>query len=244
MRRLIRVERRHADQGEHVNRRQRLAGGRCDVPQAFRGSAGRRADDRRRRAIQSRGGIETNADLARPEAPLQSVDELLHPSDRRHHALPCTWRGPLRRAKQERCAQASRVAGVSALKGRTDEPPGGPEVPAHAHPIVRPSRAAEGTVSPARSPSRTVRRARSTPLRSMATAWVAGGRCNRARLNDRVEESIRSPRSRHTASTRAEFLIPIAAVSTGPCGVWSVAIRPPSRSVFSTISTGIPASDR
>ena len=55
MRRLIRVERRHADQGEHVNRRQRLAGGRCDVPQACRGIAGRRADDRRRRAIQSAG---------------------------------------------------------------------------------------------------------------------------------------------------------------------------------------------
>ena len=78
-RRLPRVERRHANQGEHLNRRQRLAGGRCDVPQTFRGGAGRRAYDHWRRAIQSRDSIETNADLARPEAPLQGVDECCIP---------------------------------------------------------------------------------------------------------------------------------------------------------------------
>src|SRR4029079_14864334 len=34
--------------------------------------------------------------------------------------------GPLLRAKQERGAQARRIAGVSALEGRIEEPPGGP----------------------------------------------------------------------------------------------------------------------
>ena len=161
-----------------------------------------------------------------------------------HQALPCRSRGPLPRAKHERGAQARRIAGVYALEGWTEEPPGGPTSQHTRTPFVRRSRAAEGAASPARSPSRTARRARATPRGSMATAWVAGGRCNERGWTTRVEHSIGSPRSRHTASTRAQFLIPIAAVSTGPCGVWSVAIRPPSRSVFSTISTGIPARDR
>ena len=125
-RRFLRVERRHPDQGEHANRRQRLAGGGRKVSQAVRCGTRRGADDRWRRAIQRGGGVETNADLPRSEAALQGLDELLHPSDRRHYALPSTRPGQVRRTEQERRAEASRVAGISALECRAGEPPGGP----------------------------------------------------------------------------------------------------------------------
>ena len=136
MRLLVGIEGRDADQGEHVNGRQRLAGGRCNVPEAFRRVAGRCADDRRRRAIQPCGGIQTNAHFARPQATRQSVDELLHSACRRHHALPRRSRGRARAPNTQRRAQARRVAGVHALERRTEEPPGRPDVPSHAHPIA------------------------------------------------------------------------------------------------------------
>ena len=101
------------------------------------GATSRRHSAASRAEVQMTAGVEpsrvgtvfeTNADIARPEAPLQGVDELLHPSDGRHHALRYTAReGHVRHAEQERCAEACRVAGVSAVERGTEQPPGRPK---------------------------------------------------------------------------------------------------------------------
>ena len=137
--------------------------------------AGRRADDHRRRAIQPCRGVQSNTHLPVPQVSLQGINELLHPSCRRHDALPCRSPAASRSTQDERRAQARRIAGEQYPGGLDQEPPG------RRRPITR---APHWSTPALRAPRphahrrRAPRDERERIRSSMATAWVAGGRCN------------------------------------------------------------------